>query len=94
MKARLLWKKYELNLTVTLVEFKKIMKIVWNHLRSNYDKETSKQMLAESFITGHLVYKCGEYGIMSVRWENEMITYINSVEGKIFINDEIYSHII
>lgn len=61
------------------------MKIVWEQLRLNYDRKTATQMLEESFTTRKLVYKCGEYGIVSVTWENDMIASIKSVEGQIFI---------
>jgi hypothetical protein len=78
---------YELPLARTLVEFKNTMSIIWEHLRMNYDRKTSIRMIEESFVTRKLTYKCGENGLAWVEWDDNMMTSINSVEGKLYLEE-------
>ena len=82
---------YELNLRLTLVNFKKEVKRVYSILKENYNIETVCEMIAESIITGKLEYNLDNMnGKGYVCWRDNDISCFNSEEGKEFLREEIY----
>ena len=76
----------------TLVNVKKSITIIWKQLRMMYDREAAINMLEESFITKYLEFKVGTLGYITINWHDNYIKCINSEEGTIFLQEEIYKN--
>ena len=83
---------YEIDIQMALAEFKKTIKLIWSQLRIKYDREAAAKILEESFSSKKLDMKVGTLDRLSIYWNYESIHCAKSEEGKIFLQEEIYSN--